>query len=156
MPEVQPGSDHPLQLVSGWRLRQVRFSPRACVHPTARPVSTFAHLGHYTYASEPAASSSSGCGGGSGGGGCVDPLRLQRRWGGCSGHFVAESNAEETEAAYGPRPWVYSRAEDLAGRDTAASGIVSYPPGGYVAVPLLAEVCSPRTFPERFSTVPSS
>ena len=89
-PVLLPGGGHPLQLVSGYEIKQWRVSATACdTDGPRRPISNFAYLGHHVVQSD------------------------GQRWGGCS--TVFSEDTEERAAEFGsfgeeatPRRWRYS------------------------------------------------
>lgn len=132
--DLLPGSGYPLQLVTGYRIRQVRVSeeqrhsslmtrPGQCEASRGpRPRARFVHIGHLQRTSETALS---------------EAEELAHRWGGCSEPFG--TFAEETMEPYGTgtRQWEYTAVDDMIGADTIAlqGTLGTYPPGGFVAIP---------------------
>ena len=133
--DLLPGSGYPLQLVTGFRIRQVRVSreqrhsalwrrPGQCEAASGpRPRARFVHIGHLHRTAEIVA----------------EAEVLAGRWGGCSEPFGTV--AEETVEPYGNGTWQweYTPHGDMMGTDTSTlhGTLGSYPPGGFIAFPRL-------------------
>lgn len=129
-----PGSGYPLQLVTGYQIRQVRVSqeqrhtglwqrPGQCEASSGpRPRARFVHIGHLHRTADTA---------------LAEAETLAHRWGGCSEPF--STLAEETTEPFGNgmRQWEYTPHEEMIGMDTASyQGVLgTYPPGGFIAIP---------------------
>ena len=74
-PILLPGGGHPLQLVSGYEIKQWRVSATACdTDGPRRPISNFAYLGHHVVQSD------------------------GQRWGGCSTVFSEDTERQNLVA----------------------------------------------------------
>lgn len=132
--DLLPGSGYPLQLVTGYRIRQVRVSreqrhdtlwgrPGKCEAASGpRPRARFVHIGHLQRSADTA---------------LAEAEALAHRWGGCSEPFgtVAEETAEPF--GNGTRQFEYTPQEEMLGQDTTTlhGELGSYPPGGFIAMP---------------------
>ena len=132
--DLLPGSGYPLQLVSGYRIRQVRVSaeqrhrllwqhPGKCEASRGpRPRARFVHVGHLHRGAEVV---------------LAEAEEAAHRWGGCSEPFAMF--AEETTEPFGAghRQWEYTPEEDMLGMDTSTmiGTLGAYPAGGYIAIP---------------------
>jgi hypothetical protein len=132
--DLLPGSGYPLQLVTGFQMRQVRVSreqrhdtlwsrPGQCEAASGpRPRARFVHIGHLQRSAETA---------------LAEAEALAHRWGGCSEPFGII--AEETAEPYGTgtRKFEYTPQEKMMGMDAATmhGELGSYPPGGFIAFP---------------------
>eukprot|EP01047_Picozoa_sp_COSAG01_P058248 COSAG01_NODE_6839_length_3464_cov_10.156944_1_plen_897_part_01 len=117
--KLRPGSSFPLQLVSGFQLRQVRIraGTAACGSTLPGQTDRFVHVGHHLRR-QPAADS-------------------QSRWSPCVASLQAAGASEAPSFGRGGR-WGYYRAAELHGADDgsyAGELASSYPASGYLAHP---------------------
>ena len=140
--EHQPGSGYPLQLVTGFQLRQVRVSKehrhdswfatagKCDASQGKRPRARFHHVGHLQRGPEVVA---------------AEAEELAHHWGGCSEPFHPVAEEVEEPFGTGRRQWTYSAADDLLGRDVGSlpGRFGTYPAGGYVAIPRPASTQEP-------------